>query len=308
MRSLPPVGTWLSTAILLVILLYPSIAVGTAEYARQTGKQCGYCHTDPGGGGELTQSGEKFRNELKVKGLYRPLNTTQHIVRFIIGYLHTMTAIIWFGAILYVHLLLKPAYAARGLPKGELMLGWISMIIMAITGTLLTIARVPSWNMLLHTRFGILLLVKIVLFLVMVSTAAVVTFIIGPKLRKRKQLSIEEHRQDLTMEELAQFDGKEGRPAYVAVEGKIYNVSESRLWKGGSHVRKHHAGSDLTDALKQAPHSEEKITSMPLVGKIMESGDEKSMPTHQKVFYFFAYMNLVLIFLIVFVISLWRWW
>jgi hypothetical protein len=31
-------------------------------------------------------------------------------------------------------------------------------------------------------------------------------------------------------------------------------------------------------------------------------------PPHVRVFYFFAYMNLALVFLIVFVISLWRWW
>ena len=44
----------------------------------------------------------------------------------------------WFGTILYVHLLLKPAYAARGLPRGELMLGWTCIVMMAITGIVLT--------------------------------------------------------------------------------------------------------------------------------------------------------------------------
>jgi len=29
--------------------------------------------------------------------------------------------VMWFGTILYVHLLLKPAYAARGLPRGVLL-------------------------------------------------------------------------------------------------------------------------------------------------------------------------------------------
>ena len=42
------------------------------------------------------------------------------MVRLIIGYLHLLTAIAWFGTILYVHILLKPACAAKGLPKGEL--------------------------------------------------------------------------------------------------------------------------------------------------------------------------------------------
>lgn len=245
---------------------------------------------------------------MKIKGLYRPLTKIQKVVRFIIGYLHTITAIVWFGTILYVHILLKPAYAARGLPKGELMLGWLSIIIMAITGTLLTIARVPSWKMLFHTRFGILLLIKITFFLVMVISASVVTFVIRPRLKKRWLLNIQQHKQDLTIEELAQFDGKEGRPTYIAYNGNIYDVSNSKPWRGGSHARKHLAGLDLTDVLKHAPHGEDKIILMPLVGRLLLSGERIGKPFYEKVFYFFAYMNLILIFLIIFVISLWRWW
>jgi predicted heme/steroid binding protein len=186
--------------------------------------------------------------------------------------------------------------------------GWASIIIMAVTGTLLTIARVPTLEMLYTTRFGILLLIKVGLFLVMATTAAIVTFVIGPKLRRKKALALKEGKQDLTAEELSQFDGAEGRPAYVAYGGEIYDVSKGKLWRGGRHVQKHLAGMDLTAALKQAPHGEEKIKGMPLVGKLVERSEKAARPTHERVFYFFAYMNLVLVFLIVFVISLWRWW
>ncbi len=294
------------TVMLLVLL--PAVLQATPEYARQTGRACGVCHIDPAGGGPLTKEGGVFRNDLRIKGLYRPLTTTQHIVRLIIGYLHMMTAIIWFGAILYVHILLKPAYAARGLPKGELLLGWGSMIIMGVTGTFLTIARVSSFRMLFHTRFGILLTVKILLFLIMLASAAVVTFIIGPRLRRKKMEAIKAHKQDLTIEELAQFDGKEDRPAYLAYKGRIYDVSGSRLWKGGAHMRKHLAGFDLTDAIKQAPHGEDRIMGMPEIGNLIEGREKFKRPLHERVFYFFAYMNLVFVFLIIFVISLWRWW
>ncbi len=295
-------------AICFFVLLFPAFASASVEYARQTGEACGACHVDASGGGPLTVRGETFKDDLRIKGLYRPLTTAQHVIRLIVGYLHTITAIIWFGAILYVHILLKPAYAARGLPRGELMVGWTSIIIMAVTGTLLTIARVPSLQMLYTTRFGILLLIKIGLFAVMATTAAITTFIIGPKLRQRKALALEQGKQDLNPEELSQFDGKNGRPAYVAYKGNIHNVTKGKLWKGGTHVGKHPAGMDLTDALRQAPHGEEKIASMPLVGRLVELTGRPKRPTHQKVFYFFAYMNLVLVFLIVFVISLWRWW
>jgi len=40
-------------------------------------------------------------------------------VRFAAGFLHLLTAVMWFGTILYVHLLLKPAYASRVCPAGS---------------------------------------------------------------------------------------------------------------------------------------------------------------------------------------------
>ncbi len=294
--------------IIILTILIPLKSFATVEYASQTGKSCAFCHIDLSGGGALTQKGESFKDELRIKGLYRPLTATQHIVRLIVGYLHTITAILWFGAILYVHILLKPAYAARGLPRGELMLGWVSIIIMAITGTLLTIARVPSFKMLFHTRFGILLTIKIVLFLIMVASAAIVTFIIGPKLKRKRMEALESHKQDLTLEELSQFDGKEGRPAYIAYNEKIYDVTKSRLWKDGTHVKKHLAGSDLTEAMKHAPHGDDKVLGMPEVGRLIKIREAVRRPFYERLFYFFAYMNLVFVFLVIFVISLWRWW
>ncbi len=59
-----------------------------------------------------------------------------------------------------------------------------------------------------------------------------------------------------SQEELSKNDGQEGRPAYVAYKGKVYDVSASKLWRGGQHVRRHHAGGDLTSELPAAPHDE----------------------------------------------------
>ena len=124
--------------LLIYPVISPALSSATTEYARQTGFQCKECHVEAIGGGKLTKQGENFLGDLKIKGLYRPLTRTQKIVRFIIGYIHLLTAIAWFGTILYVHILLKPAYASKGLPKGELLLGWFSIIILAVTGALLT--------------------------------------------------------------------------------------------------------------------------------------------------------------------------
>ncbi len=297
--------------IAILSFLVPVNSFATPDYARQTGKECTECHRDPAGGSRLTPAGEKFAEEMRQKGLYQPLSKTQKVLVFFAGYLHLITAIAWFGTIFYVHLLLKPAYAAKGLPKGELLLGWVSIIIMAVTGVLLTIARVPAWKILYTTRFGILLSIKVILFFIMVSTAAIVTFIIGPKLKKKMQekreVEISEGKHDLTLEELQSCDGKEGRPAFVAYAGKIYNVTKSKLWKGGLHM-KHPAGQDLTEALKTAPHGDGEVVSMPLVGNLIAAKERAAKPLPVKVFYIFAYLNLVFVFLITFIIALWRWW
>lgn len=297
--------------LLLSIFLIPVFSSATTDYARQTGFECKVCHVDAIGGGKLTKAGEQFIEDMRLEGLYRPLKTLQKVVRFIVGYVHLLTAIAWFGTILYVHILLKPAYAAKGLPKGELILGWMSMIILSVTGTLLSIARIPAWNVLFTTRFGILLTIKVMLFLIMMSTAFIVTVFIGPRMRKKLKAmpsgGIPNDREELTLEELHGFNGKEGRPAYIAFKGNVYDVSNSRLWKEGSHARKHLAGNDLTDALKMAPHNEEKVVTMRQVGKLIAGEAKPVRPYHERIFYFFAYMNLVFVFLIVFVIALMRW-
>lgn len=290
-------------------LLSPVLAQATPDFSKETGYDCGKCHVDVIGGGKLTSTGEAFLTNLKERGLYRRLSTTQHVVRLVIGYLHMVAAIVWFGTIMYVHILLKPAYASKGLPKGELRLGWLSMITLLVTGTLLTIARMPNLEAFTSTRFGILLTIKIALFLVMLSSALIVTIFIGPKMRQRLKSPVALClSRELTPEQLFPFDGKEGRPAYIAYKGIIYDITNSRLWKNGQHMMKHHAGTDLSEMLKQAPHGDDKVLAMPQVGMCVESDRKPERPLYEKVFYFFAYMNLALVFVIIFVISLWRWW
>lgn len=72
----------------------------------------------------------------------------------------------------------------------------------------------------------------------------------------------------MTLQELAQFDGKEGRKAYVAVNGTIYDLTESERWQNGHHEGVHQAGADLTEAIKAAPHVRSVIETFPVVGKV----------------------------------------
>ncbi|MBI5488743.1 MAG: response regulator [Deltaproteobacteria bacterium] len=69
--------------------------------------------------------------------------------------------------------------------------------------------------------------------------------------------------------ELVQHDGREGRPAWLAMGGIVYDVTGSRMWKNGVHARKHAAGTDLGDALAAAPHGEEVLARFPVVGELV---------------------------------------
>jgi predicted heme/steroid binding protein len=73
---------------------------------------------------------------------------------------------------------------------------------------------------------------------------------------------------DLTAEQLAEFDGRNGNPAYVAYEGVVYDVSDSAMWADGDHEGMHAAGKDMTADHDDAPH-EVLITDFPQVGKLL---------------------------------------
>jgi predicted heme/steroid binding protein/uncharacterized membrane protein len=291
----------------MTVFFPASRAPATEEFAQETGRSCGDCHLDPSGGGGLNPAGKAFLAGRGEAGKGLPTSSPFHRgIRFAAGFLHLLTAVMWFGTILYVHLLLKPAYASRGLPRGELIVGWGSIVLIAATGSVLTLYRIPSWDVLLHSRFGQLLMAKIAIFLVMASTAFIVTFVVGPRLKARR-LAVERQKRDMTSEELAAFTGKDGAPAYIAYKGAIYDASDSRLWTRGSHLGKHQAGFDLTDALKQAPHGEDRLSRLPVVGKLLSAAAPEKKPPHLVAFYFMTYLNLVLVLAVLLIIAAWRW-
>jgi len=72
----------------------------------------------------------------------------------------------------------------------------------------------------------------------------------------------------LTLDELKKYNGKDGMPAYVAVDGVIYDVTSVPEWKNGDH-NGFEAGNDLTDAIKNvSPHGVSKLQGVPVVGKL----------------------------------------
>lgn len=70
-----------------------------------------------------------------------------------------------------------------------------------------------------------------------------------------------------TTGQLALRNGQDREETWVAYQGKIYDVGDSKLWHGGQHYG-NWAGQDLTKALENAPHSTKVFEKLAMVGVI----------------------------------------
>ncbi|RSK25906.1 cytochrome b5 [Bacillus sp. HMF5848] len=72
-----------------------------------------------------------------------------------------------------------------------------------------------------------------------------------------------------TIEELARFDGKNGRAAYVAVDGVVYDVTNNRAWAAATHFALT-AGKEHTEEFASCHAGQRYILeSLPVVGRLI---------------------------------------
>lgn len=255
---------------ILILLLAPP-APAVPEYAADTAQPCSTCHTDTTTG-ELTDTGKAY----SVTHRWPPgdVDTGKKVSTTIAGFVHLLSSMILVGSMVFVHTIIKADTIGRtGVPGSELKIGWISLFFIGISGIYLTIIRFHTLDDLLYSYPGRLVVGKIVLYSIMVAFAAVVTLAINKRLKSDLyQYPVSEEIDTvMTPEELSEYDGSSGK-SYVDYGGLIYDVTESRLWKNGIHVRRHRAGTDLTQALTEAPHGSDRLDAFPLVGQIKQSG------------------------------------
>ena len=88
---------------------------------------------------------------------------------------------------------------------------------------------------------------------------------------------------DLTLDELKSYNGVDKPEIYVAIEGTIYDVTNSPQWNGkrpqkeghkkpqvGVHHNGATAGRDLTKEIDtKSPHGRKVLAKLPVVGKII---------------------------------------
>lgn len=77
--------------------------------------------------------------------------------------------------------------------------------------------------------------------------------------------------EGITRTQLANADGKNGNPCYVAVSGRVYEIKNSSLWVDGIHTESEgdaSCGRDLTSVIRRAPHGVSILTSSPKVSSV----------------------------------------
>lgn len=79
--------------------------------------------------------------------------------------------------------------------------------------------------------------------------------------------------QDKTFsnDELAKNNGISGNKCYVAVDGKVYDLSNFSLWRNGVHSPsggQASCGKELSQVMAKAPHGKSKLSIMPQVGTL----------------------------------------
>jgi predicted heme/steroid binding protein len=72
---------------------------------------------------------------------------------------------------------------------------------------------------------------------------------------------------EITRAQLALRNGQDRKEVWIAYRGLVYDVTASRLWFTGKHYE-HWAGQDLTDELKDAPHTESVFEKFKIIGRL----------------------------------------
>lgn len=70
-----------------------------------------------------------------------------------------------------------------------------------------------------------------------------------------------------TISQLALRNGSDKPEIWCAFNGMIYDLTNSKLWRNGKHYE-HWAGQDLTDEMKDAPHTAHVFEKFEIIGKI----------------------------------------
>lgn len=119
------------------------------------------------------------------------------------------------------------------------------------------------------------MLIAVLVLVGVVVAAVVVVYMrppsphVGDRAKLERTFTADEQRlidtRRVTAGELARHDGKDGCPAWIAVNGVVYDMSTLNGWKGGRHHGVQ-AGVDATESFVKSAHAVAKLQMMTVVG------------------------------------------
>ena len=88
------------------------------------------------------------------------------------------------------------------------------------------------------------------------------------QLIENENRQVQPTQSNITLEHLSQFTGKNGNPAYVAVNGIVYDVTNNAAWAAATHFGLT-AGKDLTDEFASCHAGHSILDKLKVVGKLI---------------------------------------
>lgn len=84
-----------------------------------------------------------------------------------------------------------------------------------------------------------------------------------------RKVPVSQTNRSYTKDELSQYNGKNGMPAYVAVNGTVYDVTNNAAWGAATHFGLS-AGNDLTTQFASCHAGQTILQKLLIVGKMIE--------------------------------------
>lgn len=72
-----------------------------------------------------------------------------------------------------------------------------------------------------------------------------------------------------TVDQLKTFNGQNGNPAYIAIDGNVYDVTNQPSWKNGKH-KGFSAGQDVTKAIDSSEHGRSVLGGLSVIGTLVK--------------------------------------
>lgn len=77
----------------------------------------------------------------------------------------------------------------------------------------------------------------------------------------------------ISMQQLKDANGKDGKPCYVALDNTVYEVKQGNKWQNGEHTTSQgqaYCGIDGTEVIKNAPHGKSILSLLTKVGMLQK--------------------------------------